>query len=374
MTEVDELANIRHAIHSRLDLVGLVDRAELTDAQTAAVLAWWHRSTGGLQFSDGWVGTIGVRAYHWLRAKYGSAARGIDGAERITSEAAAAMTENLLLHMDWLDTDRAPEIGAWLTEFDVNGQFHSASSIELGTGEPDVIEKPRTLDGYLTMPGYVRLADIPYPPLQYQLSHTWRAFGGIIEPGRALAMPTVRYLVRRGVELDASQVVLWPRHRRHLDAWYTLFRTARQELATAAHHGSKAALICLALLKEVVNTTLGGWLRSDKNHSDMLRKDWSDQIITEGWVRALVAIDKCGEAGGPAVGMRRDAAWFIGADKPAGLTVDTRFHESGRNGQLGKWKLSRTVQVTQSIVDAWQTGSPEMVNRAIKKEWEIAHV
>lgn len=369
----DELTNIKRACKARLDLPTLIDADQLSDKQARAVLSYWYSATGGLQFSSHWVGTVGVRAYHWQRARAGAAARGIDGVSRLTSPLAAAMTGDLALHLDWLDIDHFPGEwgGQYWTELDVNGQFLSACACELGTGEPDLITRPRTLDAYLGMPGYVRLAE--KPALDGIITYP-RAFDRL-EAGRTIVMPVASYLVKRGAELDADEIVIWPKHRRHLAAWQAMFRNARTNLAQAAARGSMGAYLALALVKDVTNTTLGGWLRSeDKNHSDLMRKDWSDQLIGTGVVRELIGLDKAAAAGNPAVGMRRDAAWFVGPRdfEPTGLELDKSLYPTGRDGQLGKWKRTRSVPIDGRLIEAVGTGSPEMVVRVLTaREREI---
>jgi hypothetical protein len=375
-----ELGNIKAAAASRLDLPSLIDADHLDDRQALAVLHWWHQATGGLAFSASWVGTVGVRAYHWQRAMAGSDARGVDGVRRITSPLAAAMTADMALHLDWLDPeDMADWLPAdlhqlYLTELDVNGQFLSAAGIELGTDEPDLIRRPRTLDAYLRMPGYVRLAEKPdlfnvrptserIPALSCPL-----AFDRL-DAERVIAMPTADYLTRKGVHLNASEIVIWPRHRRHLASWAALFRSARSTLALhVATYGNLAARVALGLVKEVANVTVGGWMRSeDKNPSDLMRKDWSDMIISESVIRALIALDKAAAAGIPALGMRRDAAWFIGRRdlEPEGLVIDKTLYPNGKDGQLGKWKRTRSVPIDSRLIEAVRTGSPEMVVRVL---------
>lgn len=380
--DLDEVNNIRRACAARLDLPLLLDADQLTDQQAIAVLSWWHAATGGLKFSSHWVGTVGVRAYHWQRAKAGADARGVDGVRRLDSDLAAAMTADLALHLDWVNPDALHLVKLadrlhwnipasqrmFLTELDVNGQFLAAAGCDLGTGEPDLIPHPRTIDAYLPMPGYVRLAE--KPDLDGVITYP-RAFDRL-DAGGVIAMPTARYLRRRGAELDADEVLIWPKHRRHLAAWQAIFRNARANLALAAKRGNMPALIALCLVKEVANVTLGGWLRSaDKNTSDLMRKDWSDQLISEGVVRELISLDKAAAAGNPAVGMRRDAAWFIGPAQfePVGLEIDKRLYPNGRDGQLGKWKRTRCMPVDQSLLDAFATGSPEMVVRVLTA-WE----
>lgn len=377
MTE-EEIPNVQRAAASRLGI-------HLTIPQAIAVLGWWHMATQQLRFSSGWVGTVGVRAYHRSIERSGLAARGVATAERLDCPESDRFSQDLVLHTDWLSpvpmgrhlelaqdliADRVPRgWDPWLTELDVNGQFHSAASIDLGHGDPELIITPRTLDGYLSMPGYVRLAR---KPSEMPLFVIWRAYRRLQE-GSVLTTNQAQFLTRRGIELDASEVLVWPKHRRHLDAWAALFRHARTVLADAAASGNLAAQVALGLVKETVNVTVGGWMRSEeKNGSDLMNRAWSDRIITEGGIRALISVEHASVAGAQVVGMRRDAAWFLGPRnyEPEGLTIDRTFHPTGKNGKLGKWKRTRSVPLTQGLIDAQETQSPEMMVRAIKAAWQ----
>lgn len=364
--------NLATMARNRLDLPALVGVEELTERQAFSALSWWYTATGGLRFSDTWPGTVGIRAYHWVRGMHGQEARGIAGSERLQDDRVAQMTQRLALHLDWTAPDLYPDLMAgndavplWLTELDVNGQYLSAAGgLQLGTGTPDLINAPRTLDAYKHMPGYVQLARRPDHLARY-LPITWRAFDRLNDEGRnVITMNYAAWLIKRGVELDAAQLLLWPRSRQHLAAWVSMWRKAREYLAAYAR-SVLAARVALALLKEVTNTTLSGWMRSeDKNHTDLMNRAWSDAIITESTVRAMVAAERAGAAGFPAVGMRRDAAWFIGRRdlEPTGLEIDKSIWPTGRDGKLGKWKRTRCVPVTGELVDAIAR-SPEMVSR-----------
>jgi hypothetical protein len=346
---------------------------QVTSDQAAAVLAEFRAATNGLDFRD-WYGDTGISAYYRIRAAAGAEARGIPGVERIESERAAAASADAVLHLDYVAADVRPRKGQQVTELDVNGQFLSAAAIELGHGEPIVVDQPRSIGGYLASPGYVRLShDLTVGAAE--LPHTHQAFAGI-KAGRTLATTTARYLMKHGVELDAAEVVIWPtprtNHRRHLDAWVRLFREARRTLADRADgDGGEAARLALALVKGIAAVTLGGWIRSDKNRSEFMRRDWSDQVIAESWVRALVGIERAGEAGSPVMGMRRDSAWFL-ADQapyePAGLK--TREADGRPTRQLGKWKVSRHAPVGAAIIRAHKSGSAELLNSAIKAAHE----
>lgn len=363
--------NLARMAATRLDLPTMIGAPELTESQAFAALSWFSTATGGLRFSDSWPGTMGVRAYNWCRARAGSVARNTDGTQRLDDPRVAAMSEHLALHLDYLAPEYGPEdfvpderYSLYLTELDVNGQYHSAAGgVQLGTGRGDLINAPRTIDAYLHMPGYLRLAARP-ADLQQLLPYSWRGFERLAA-GRVITMNTAAFLRKRGVEMDADQVLIWPKSRAHLAAWATMWRGARAHLAPYAlvNLGAK---IALALVKEITNVTLGGWLRSeDKNHSELMNKSWSDAVITEAWVRALVSIERAGAAGAPTIGMRRDAAWFLGPrdQEPSGLTIDKTVHPTGRDGQLGKWKRTRCVPVTDSLCRAYATGSPEMLNK-----------
>jgi hypothetical protein len=180
-------------------------------------------------------------------------------------------------------------------------------------------------------------------------------------------MTTASYLTKRGVEFDVARAVVWTdgNSRPHLAAWVKLFREARATLIErAAGEGGEAARIALAMVKAIAAVTLGGWLRSDKNRSDLMRRDWSDQIIAESWVRALLAVEKAGAAGFPVMGMRRDSAWWLADEAPiapAGIEI---------SGKLGKWKHSRHAAVNRAIITAHRGGSAEALNSAIKAAHE----
>lgn len=361
----EQLTHLQQFAARRLDQA-------LTLPQAAAVLRWWLHATAGLQFSAAWPGTIGVRAYHWLRAKSGLDARGIAGVERgVDDPTIASFRKDLVLHRDWLDVEGMLQPDLWITELDVNAQYLSAAAIELGHGEPERIHAPRTLDAYDRMPGYVRIGAIEsLRQLEKHLPGSWLAFVDL-RRGSVLTMPTVRFMTRRGVELDACEILVWPHHRRHLGSWQALFRDARTTLAAAAAAGNPAPRIALAAVKEVTNVTVGGWMRAaDKNTSDLMRKDWSDHIITEAGVRALAGIERAALLGTQPIGMRRDAVWYIGHRdfEPLGLEIDKTVWPTGRDGKLGKWKRTRCVPVTQTLSDAHRTGSPEQFVHAIIKE------
>lgn len=357
----DEVANILRALR---DKVG----ADLTEDQAVTVLEAWKTALDGLEWRSGWVGDIGTGAYRWLRAKSGADKRGIGGADLDAEPVPADVSLGLVIHLDYCDPGQVPQLGEWLAELDVNGQYLAASSIELGTGAPTIVDRPRSWAGYLKGPGYLVLGK-PLKVGPEQLPHTWRAFQGI-EAGRSLAMPTVRYLHKRGVALDVARAVIWTDHRRHLDAWYQLFRNGRQKLqdrvdAAAATLGrDMAAEYALQLLKAVTNTMLGGWIRSDKNKG-LMRRDWSDHIITEAWHRELIHVERIGEAGALPFGVRRDALWY--SVTQAGETPPGAILPTDKRLQLGRLKLvrDRVVPIDQGIIDAHATGSPERVVHAI---------
>lgn len=357
----EEIANIQRAAHSRLGI-------ELNTQQAIGTLDWWHVATQGLRFSSGWVGTVGVRAYHMLWERSGNTQRGIPGAERASWLGADTMVSDMALHRDWIDPDRQILTGQWITELDINGQYLSAAGIELGHGTPEEILNPRDLAAYTPHPGYVRISSAPSPvELSAKLPGLWRGFRGL-EVGQVLAMPTVRFLTGRGVELDASQVLIWPKHRRHLEAWQRLFREARKYLAAGAANGSLAARTALGLVKQVTNTTLGGWMRAERNTSDLMNRYWSDMIISEANVRALVHLERAALTGFPTLGQFRDAAWFVGPRdfEPGGLQIDKTLYPTGRDGMLGKWKRARSVPVSGALLAAQQTGSPATFVRIMK--------
>lgn len=200
------------------------------------------------------------------------------------------------------------------------------------------------------------------------------AFAGT-PAGRVLPMPYVDYLIHDlGVEVDAAELVFWAQSGKRLSKWAARFRTARTTLMR--YPDSPAAVAALGQIKAVATTFLGGMLRSERNLSGTCRRDWSDMVISLAWANALRSVDHTTKAGFPALGMRRDSVWhltnsgiFIGPEiiGKSGNRVGVYHHPEK---QLGRWKLGRHADVNEAILAAWSTGSPELVNQAIKDTHE----
>jgi len=338
--------------------------AELTENEAAEALAKFSAALDGLEF-HGWWGQTGADAYAMVCARDGLAGRGVAMVEQVPGDQAAlvqSFSNDTVLHRDHISDQPAPELGAWITELDINAQFPTAAGgLELGHGAPTHLATVRSVEGLLrgAVPGYLRLA-APLTVTAQQLPATHSAWREI-EAGRVLTLNHARWLAKHGVQIDAGEALIWPDHRRHLRTWSELFRIGRERLKADP---SPAARVALGALKMTANTTVGGWLKSQKNHGDLLRPDFTDQIITESWVRAMAAVEKAGREGDLTLGMRRDSAWWVadhGPFTPRGLTVSE---------QGGKWKHSRWAQVDTAIREAHATGVADTLNRAIKAAHE----
>lgn len=339
----------RALIREHTTAAGEVTR-EITPELASATLDAWHRVTRGLEWRD-WAGATGIAAYYATRAHLGQDARGIAGVERLDEAIPQEWRDAVRLHPDYVDLSVVPQLGQHVTELDINAQFLASSDIPLGNGMPLLIERPGALSPLLKVPGYVRLATAAETDIA--------AWAGRLEAGAVLPMPSVQYLTKRGVRLNAEAAYVWAQgnHRAHLRVWKDRFRDAWQQLQTCTDDGS---MLALKLIKSVVTVTLGGMLRSADNPTDLMRRDWSDHIIAEAWTRALVKVDKAAELGNPTMGMRRDSAWFLSDSAPfipEGIEVKR---------QLGKWKVSRHAPVNEDMIAAHAGGSPDLLNRAIK--------
>jgi hypothetical protein len=329
---------------------------DVDPADAAAALEAFHQATGGLEWR-GWSADTAHSLYAWGLAKNGTAARG-QASERLDSEQVRAFSDDLrgnTLYLDYVDPAVVPQVGQHITQMDVHGQFLAAADVTLGTGEPTLLRSVSDVRMVVKVPGYVRLAadvDSPVP-----------AFAGRLVAGAVVTTTQAGYLIKRGATLPASEALVWAagNSRQHLRTWKGTLSAGWYALQGRT---DLPAVWALRILKSVYTTVLGGWLRSDQVNADMARLDWSDMIVTEAGVRALVALDKATDAGRPAVGMRRDSAWFLdnhAPSVPAGMSTETK---------LGKWKADRWAAVTQDMVAAHTAGSFDDLNKAIKAAHE----
>ncbi|WP_199443449.1 hypothetical protein [Umezawaea beigongshangensis] len=354
---------------------------DATDEECAAALAAWHAALtvkgDALRYvsSRGMTGTAALR---WLCARYPVMVppRRLDD-ERVWEISRSRTTLDVLSFVDQdVDLAAAGEAGWCVTELDVNAQYLGAMrSVLLGDGEPDEVEHvaPDELRSVLACPGYVRLGTRPELPA----APTARLAFARVGDDWWLPTPSATYLHRdHGSALDVTGAVYWPRgrgrgetarHGKRLERWAQLFAEGRETLDRAAAE-SPAAAGAGAVLKAVYATFSGGWLRSRTlNNTETLRPDWGDQIVAQGGVNALRAVDKALAAPANAeirlLGAMKDSFWFVGPGPgpvlPDALTI------TPRGGQPGKFHVNRYGPITDEIVTAHRRGRIGTLRRAI---------
>lgn len=331
---------------------------EVTTAQGADVLAHWHRATGGAAWTSRRPAAVGLAMLAATTGRSGTAARGLLQARR--DEVMPDGWAHPMISTDHVDPTAPINSGTeCVSEFDINGQFLSAAGIALGTSaDPLEIKAPRKPESLVKLPGYVRLAS--------DHSCSDPALMGRLSAGTVLPMPIAQYMVRHlDMRLDLDAALVWQdgQHRPHLAAWQGRMRAARADLMAAEGPGARVAL---KLVKSVSAALLGGMLASTRaNRSQFLRPDWTHMVKAEAKCRQLIAVRRIREAGGLVSGAFMDAIIVPSTgpgDTPPTMQV---------SDQLGKWKLSRHVAVSESIITAYETGSASSLNKAIKNAAEV---
>ena len=328
VSDADELAHFTKEIRK-------VD-ADATDADIAAGLAIFHEVTGGVRWVS-YAGQVGQAWFSMLAAKHASMKR----PEALTSPILAEITATApLTRVNFVDKPKtAIRPGKhFVTSYDANGQYPAAAgSADLGDGEPVTVDKPRSIDGLVSLPGYVELAT------QLRTGHP--AFG-TIPAGRWVAMPLVKFLVKDlGLTVPADQVVYWPKHGRRLSAYISQYRTARERLTSATQTGP--VRVALIALKSQANVFISMFNSETYSHGGFYRPDWNHMVVATAEANALRHFygprAKCKVA---PVAKMTDAVYFV-ADKdcfvPDGLEM---------SDQLGKWKPDRHGPVTDELVKA----------------------
>lgn len=289
---------------------------EATEAELLAGLRTFTIAMGGLNFA-GPPSRVGQLLFEKVTAQYGSVPVLGDPPEKPDILPPVIMFNFVDKSQLSLLADRP-----WAVGMDVNAQFPAVcGSVELGTGEPVSITHsgPWTKADF-KRPGYVRLEeDVQFAP------------GGTVAAGAWVAMPTAEHFNERGL-LRATEVVVWPEHRRWLAAWGKVVREGRRALI---ERGDPASGMALVALKFVYATFLGGFLRSAKyNNHETLRPDWADQLQSLARMNMLRALGKCRPR---PVATLADAAYFLLQDNESvrGLAVDEQTF------QPGKWKVHR---------------------------------
>jgi hypothetical protein len=273
--------------------------------------------------------------------------------------------------------------GQIVTGYDINGQYPAAAgSAEVGDGNPEWIDRPRTLESIWDLPGYARLA----APVRGRnpVIKMIRNDGQAPAVGDWLPMPVVKYLgADLELELTADKICYWPQHGRRLRAYIDhAYRTPRAALQ--AMPPSRVRDMAMAALKLMTNDSIGMFRSETWSHGQWYRPDWHDQVTSLSEMNALRAIDKCET---PPLVKACDSLYWVApppcdacasdrraplerkknpdppghaepCGKPAGLTV---------GDQLGKFKLERYGAVTDAMTDAYKAGQPKNFHDAVKQ-------
>jgi hypothetical protein len=347
---------------------------DATPADLAAALDLFHQVTGGLRWVS-YAGQTGQAAFGRLLATYAS----MKPPRELTDERAIMLCREQRLSVTRYHVrpgqGRKLKPGQHVIGFDINGQYPSAAvTAELGDGNPQWIDNPRTLESLWDLPGYARLA-APVRGARNPVLKMIRNDGQALAAGDILPMPVVKYLaVDLGLELTANQVCYWPKHGRRLRAYIDhAYRPPRAALQ--AMPKSLARDMAMAVLKIMINDSIGMFRSETWSHGQWYRPDWHDQVTSLAEVNAFRAIDKATE---PPVVKACDSLYWLAptfvplcdacrrgepakhaqpCGKPEGITVSS---------QLGKFKLERHADVTAAMIDAYKAGQPRSFHDAVK--------
>lgn len=244
----------------------------------------------------------------------------------------------------WLVTDELEPPGGplELTGWDVNGMYLSAAgSLELGTGEPELVEWPG--EDVLALPGWVQVSSLEHAP--------W-SIGDHVSECQWMPTPLAKYLADAGAAFLTPAALVWRTHRRWLRPHVDLFRAAREALAA---DGTPAGDAVLDIVKDLYTRMFGGLLASAKyNEGPTLRRDWLAQITSTAQARMLRNLDRIASTQVRCVGLFVDCAWLVmpaGFAEPPGLTVDPV--------KLGAFKPAGRVPWTPELAAAWKDGRGE---------------
>jgi hypothetical protein len=359
-----------------------LDRAEIEVSEEAArrALAGWHQATRGLWWAE-YPGRTGINAYKRLQSRHPN----MPQVERCDSELVDSITTGggLVLLLDYVDTSQVPELGQKITSVDVTAQFlASAAAVELGDGEPQVIDRPRGIESLFKLPGYVELSE--------SLDTDHPAFAGRdVAAGAWLPMPLARYLHEWETPVHVARVVVWTDKGQRLKRHAGELREARDWLM---QWDGEPARIALQAVKAVYAGTYGGMLRSDKYNPEYVRRDWSDQLVSLAWCNAFRALDRVAygvaldrpdgkrsiyrdvldarNSGAPRgcapLGICKDTAYFLNDStepfEPLGLEISRH--------KPGKWKVEKHVAVTEDIIHACERGSAYLLRDSVNAAWK----
>lgn len=344
---------------------------DATPADVAAALDLFHEVTNGLRWVS-YAGQTGQAAFARILATYAS----MKPPRELTDQRAITLCRELRVSVTRYHVRpgqaRKLRPGQWVTGYDINGQYPAAAvSAELGDGNPEWIDNPRTLESLWNLPGYARLA----APIRGRspVLRMIRNDGQAPAAGDILPMPVVKYLgADLGLDIAADQVCYWPNHGRRLRAYIDhAYRPPRAALQ--AMPKSLVRDMTMAALKVMVNDSIGMFRSETWSHGQWYRPDWHDQVTSLAEMNAFRAIDKCEVP--PLVKACDSLYWVTAAPPcegcqhadaeahtepcalPAGLTAST---------QLGKFKLERFGIVTDAMTAAYKAGQPKNFHDAVK--------
>ncbi|MBC7279197.1 hypothetical protein [Nocardioides sp.] len=251
---------------------------ELTEDQAADVVRRFHEVTGCR-----WKGSHGtIRALldghtKWPGAK-APASADLDLFEDLRR------TDAFWKARTWITTPGDPAESSTVKAADVNAQYvASAASVELGEGDPLHYEPADELpENLYKLPGWIRLgADVVDAPHNLELlADMW------------VPMPLAVYLTRdHGRELEVSEALVWPKHRRALKNLANHFGRWSAELKADE---SPAGGYALRMVKSLYTKSLGGYLASEKGLTPPAwhRPDWALLLKAQAEANMLRNLDK----------------------------------------------------------------------------------
>jgi hypothetical protein len=351
---------------------------DLDEEVARRALAGWHHAMEGLWWAE-YPGRVGLNLYARLRAQHPN----MPEVERCTDGRANSISTDgsLVRLLDYVDTSQVPQVGQKVTSTDVNNQFLAAAeSVILGDGEPTVITRWRRLEDFFTAPGYLvinRDLKIDHPAFVDRS----------VTAGQALPMPLAKYLHQWGVDLPVGELIVWTSHGTRLKRHAQRLRTGLRYLSQWDHAPARIARLAV---KTVYATMYGGMLRSDTNNPWM-RRDWSDQLMSQAWANAFRGLDHAaydipavqnGKRGHypkvlqardqnptrtyPALGICKDTAYFLHDHNEPWTPPSLELVPA----QPGKWKVEKHVDVTEDIIRAVEIGSAYGLRDSVNAAWK----
>jgi len=223
---------------------------------------------------------------------------------------------------DWM-RPLTPEEAArpYIVAVDKHAAFLTTMShVELGIGQPELVERAVGFDRRL--PGYwhVRTARWEHPGLPDPTRATG-APGRREEPEgwRWLTTPSVRAAHELGLLLELDQAYVWRQHGRLLQPFAARIRAARDTLGAQAD--SEAVRIALAAVKRLYTSLIGRLRMLRESGPDPLyRPDWHDHLVAESRVNLWHNVRQLAE---PPAACAIDC-WYVpsaAAAAPAGLKL-----------------------------------------------------